>query len=86
MEFLKKFFTALGEILLAAIDAIGSIIKGHPKFFGGTFIICAIFLGCMVNRSFMDFIAQVIAIGVMIGLGYLIFKPKPQSPKPKKKK
>ncbi len=85
METLKNIGIALGEIFLAILNAVGSVVKSYPKFFGLLFIISTVFLGCIISKPFMDFVAQIIALGIMIGLGFMIFGSKSQSKPPKKK-
>lgn len=84
MEILKKIGIAFGEILLAILNALGSVIKHHPKFFGIIFITSAIFFGCMSSVIFMNFVAQIIALLIMGYIFYIIFIKK-EPPKKKSK-
>lgn len=79
---LRLFGTAIIDLLTAIINALGSVFKNHPKFFGVIIAVAGFFLVCMISPAFMDFAAQVIALLMMGGLVYLIFFKKSDKPKP----
>jgi len=83
MESLKAFGKAVLDLLTAFINALGTVLKNHPKFSGIVSIVSLFFIACMVSEKFMDFAAQVIALLIMGWLGYIIFfKKKEEKPKP----
>lgn len=82
MESLKALGRALLDLVTAIVNALGGVVKNHPKFFGIIIAVAGFFLACMISPAFMDFAAQVIALLMIGGLVYLVFFKKSEKPKP----
>lgn len=82
MDSLKALGRALLDLVTAILRSLVSVYEHHPKVTGIISAVAIFFLLCILFPAFLNFAAQVIALLVMGGLGYLIFFKKSDKPKP----